>query len=94
MTALAVPTGDITALPVRSVFVFQDVLDAEVPAIYARLRARSLRERARLGLVGARGLRRSAPAGRQHVDPNPVHPGFCEMEEDGKKASIKDAAPF
>lgn len=75
--ALAVFTGHIAALPVWSVFVFQDVLDAEVPAFYARLGARSLRERACLGLQGARRLRHSAPAGRQHVDPNPVHPGYC-----------------
>lgn len=74
-TALAVFTGHIAALPVWSVSVFQDVLDAEVPAIYARLSARSLRERACLGLQGARSLWRSAPAGRQHVDPNPVHSG-------------------
>lgn len=79
-TALSILTGDIAALSVWSVFVFQDVLDAEVPAFYARLSARSLRERARLRFLGARGLRRSAPAGRQHVDPNPVHPGYCVRE--------------
>lgn len=73
-TALAILTGHIAALSVWSIFVLQDVLDAKVPAFYARLSARSLGERARLRLVGARGLRGSAPAGRQHVNPNPVHP--------------------
>lgn len=90
-TALAVLTGDIAALPVWCVFVFQDVLNAEIPTFYARLSARSLRERARLGLLRARSLRRSSPTGRQHVDPNPVHLGYCVGEKKKKTYTLDPA---
>lgn len=71
--SFAVLGGHIAALLEGRVPVFQDMLDAEVLALQAGLRARAVRERARLGLLRPGDRGDPAPIGRQDVDPNPVH---------------------
>lgn len=88
--ALAVLGRDIAALFVRCVLVLQDVLDAEVQAFQAGLRARPLAEAARqrrlLGAPGRRWRRcRSTPAGGKDVDAYPVHLSVKQLELEERK---------
>lgn len=71
--AFSVLGRDVAALLERGAPVLQDVLDAELLALQARLRALPVAEGACQRLLGPRHRRQAASARRQDVDADSVH---------------------
>lgn len=78
-TSFSILGRNVTALLERRILVFKDVLNAKFLPFQTRLRARTMSERARQGLLrpGHRGD--PTPTGWQDVNPNPVHTKTCRV---------------